>query len=41
MLVMLRPGPYICGEWDFGGIPAWLPTSRVRSKYTRCVWSFL
>lgn len=18
------PGPYICGEWDFGGLPAWL-----------------
>ncbi|ESQ27891.1 hypothetical protein EUTSA_v10018211mg [Eutrema salsugineum] len=23
-LVMLRAGPYICGEWDFGGFPAWL-----------------
>ncbi|KAK9787022.1 hypothetical protein WJX73_010761 [Symbiochloris irregularis] len=22
--VMLRPGPYICGEWDFGGFPWWL-----------------
>ncbi|XP_004297532.1 PREDICTED: beta-galactosidase 17-like [Fragaria vesca subsp. vesca] len=22
--VMLRPGPYICGEWDLGGFPAWL-----------------
>lgn len=22
--VILRPGPYICGEWDFGGFPAWL-----------------
>jgi beta-galactosidase len=22
--VILRPGPYICGEWDFGGLPAWL-----------------
>ena len=22
--VMLRPGPYICAEWDFGGLPAWL-----------------
>lgn len=21
--VMLRPGPYICGEWDGGGYPAW------------------
>ena len=24
--VILRPGPYICAEWDFGGFPAWLPT---------------
>ncbi|XP_010537559.1 PREDICTED: beta-galactosidase 17 [Tarenaya hassleriana] len=24
LLVMLRAGPYICGEWDLGGFPAWL-----------------
>ncbi len=22
--VILRPGPYVCAEWDFGGLPAWL-----------------
>lgn len=22
--VVLRPGPYICAEWEFGGFPAWL-----------------
>ena len=22
--VLLRPGPYCCGEWDFGGIPTYL-----------------
>lgn len=22
--VVLRPGPYACAEWDFGGLPAWL-----------------
>lgn len=22
--VFLRPGPYICGEWDFGGLPPYL-----------------
>ncbi len=22
--VIVRPGPYICAEWDFGGFPAWL-----------------
>jgi len=24
MLAIFRPGPYICGEWEFGGLPAWL-----------------
>ncbi|GAA2061128.1 beta-galactosidase [Catenulispora yoronensis] len=24
MDVIVRPGPYICAEWDFGGLPAWL-----------------
>ena len=27
--VLLRPGPYICAEWDFGGFPAWLLDPRV------------
>ena len=22
--VIVRPGPYICAEWEFGGLPAWL-----------------
>ena len=22
--VLVRPGPYICSEWDMGGLPAWL-----------------
>jgi beta-galactosidase len=22
--VLLRPGPYVCAEWDLGGLPAWL-----------------
>ena len=32
--VLLRPGPYICSEWDFGGFPSWLLASdmKVRSK---------
>ncbi len=21
---IVRPSPYICGEWEFGGLPAWL-----------------
>jgi len=24
LYVILRPGPYVCTEWDFGGLPAWL-----------------
>jgi hypothetical protein len=24
MWCVLRPGPYVCAEWDFGGMPAWL-----------------
>lgn len=23
LYVIVRPGPYICTEWDFGGIPSW------------------
>jgi hypothetical protein len=26
--VILRPGPYICAEWDGGGYPQWLVTHR-------------
>ncbi|XP_048234475.1 beta-galactosidase 17 [Ricinus communis] len=36
LLVMLRPGPYICAEWDLGGFPAWLlaiePPLKLRSS---------
>jgi beta-galactosidase len=24
LYVILRPGPYVCSEWEFGGLPAWL-----------------
>ena len=24
LYVVARPGPYICAEWDFGGLPPWL-----------------
>lgn len=33
MWVLLRPGPYVCAEWDFGGIPPYLlryPDLKVR-----------
>lgn len=28
LYVMVRSGPYICGEWSGGGIPAWLLTKK-------------
>ncbi|XP_054644358.1 beta-galactosidase-1-like protein [Dunckerocampus dactyliophorus] len=37
LLVILRPGPYICAEWEMGGLPAWLlnkPTIVLRSSDT-------
>ena len=24
LYVVLRPGPYVCAEWEFGGYPSWL-----------------
>ncbi|MEV6208219.1 glycoside hydrolase family 35 protein [Kitasatospora sp. NPDC051914] len=33
--VLLRPGPYICAEWEGGGLPSWLladPHIRLRSQ---------
>ncbi|AUG75854.1 beta-galactosidase [Kitasatospora sp. MMS16-BH015] len=36
--VLLRPGPYICAEWDGGGLPGWLlaeETIRLRSRDPR------
>jgi beta-galactosidase len=35
LYVILRPGPYVCAEWEWGGYPAWLfkdPTIQVRSR---------
>jgi beta-galactosidase len=35
LYVILRPGPYACAEWEFGGYPAWLlkdPDMKVRSR---------
>lgn len=26
LMVIVRPGPYICAEWEFGGLPWWLQT---------------
>ncbi|KAI6657921.1 Beta-galactosidase [Oopsacas minuta] len=37
LLVILRIGPYVCAEWDLGGMPSWLLTHKdimLRSKDT-------
>ncbi|XP_076378653.1 beta-galactosidase [Megalopta genalis] len=48
LLVLLRPGPYICAERDFGGLPYWLltrvPDIRLRTndpRYMRYVEIYL
>jgi beta-galactosidase len=36
--VVLRPSPYVCAEWEFGGYPFWLQNEHgleVRSKETK------
>ncbi|MFI9330200.1 beta-galactosidase [Kitasatospora sp. NPDC052868] len=44
--VLLRPGPYICAEWEGGGLPSWLlaePGIRLRSQdpaYLRAVEAY-
>lgn len=43
LYVVLRPSPYICAEWEFGGFPFWLltkPGIRLRcynKPYLQCV----
>jgi len=38
MFLLFRPGPYVCGEWDFGGLPPYLlsiPDIKIRCMDTR------
>ena len=35
LYVILRPGPYICAELEFGGLPSWLLT--YQKMHLRCV----
>ena len=48
MWVLLRPGPYCCGEWDFGGLPVYLlrdpdlkPRTLADARYTKAVENYL
>lgn len=29
---IVRPSPYICAEWDFGGLPSWLLNKNIRIR---------
>jgi hypothetical protein len=37
--IVIRPGPYICSEWDMGGFPSWIltkkPTNPTRKPWLR------
>lgn len=36
LYVIVRPSPYICAEWEFGGLPAWL--LKDRNMRLRCAY---
>ena len=29
LYVIVRPGPYICAEWEFGGLPRWVSMKKI------------
>ncbi len=45
--VILRPGPYVCAEWDFGGLPSYLlkiPDIKIRCmdpRYMKAVTRYI
>ncbi|MEO6252174.1 MAG: beta-galactosidase family protein [Ferruginibacter sp.] len=47
MWVLLRPGPYVCAEWDFGGLPPYLlkyPDIKIRCmdpRYMKATESYI
>ena len=47
LMVIVRPGPYICAEWEFGGLPWWIQTDdemeiRCSNKaYIKCFDNYL
>jgi len=47
LMAIVRPGPYICSEWEFGGLPWWIQTDEdmeircMNPKYIRCFDRYL
>ena len=47
LMVILRPGPYVCAEWEFGGYPWWLqniPGMEIRRdnpEFLKCTKRYL
>jgi hypothetical protein len=36
--IIIRPGPYICSEWDGGGFPQWLASKRPDTPKHKEMW---
>ncbi len=47
LMAIVRPGPYICSEWEFGGLPWWIQTDEdmeircMNKKYISCFDRYL
>ena len=47
LMVIVRPGPYICAEWEFGGLPWWIQNMEgmeircSNEKYMQCFEQYL
>ncbi len=47
LMAIVRPGPYICSEWEFGGLPWWIQTDDemeircMNEKYIICFDRYL
>ena len=47
LMAIVRPGPYICSEWEFGGLPWWIQTDEdmeircKNEKYIACFDRYL
>ncbi len=47
LMVIVRPGPYICAEWEFGGLPWWIQADEnmeircMNKEYIACFDKYL